>query len=222
MEENSVVVLFYSKYSKKCTDLLTKIQDKMDFRKICIDNKNIRDALLSESERFKLNEVPCFFVFLASGIMKQYEGQLAFEWASGVLSIMKNGSSVDPLAPAISPSERRTTLFASPDAPIEVQPVGNKLRGYLDLDSMQQPVEKEPEFLGMKRRIETAPLIQPQEKNKELESSMDGNRHDGNGNEKKVLDKKHDNIKNLAQILQAEREKTDELLNPNPVSKINT
>jgi hypothetical protein len=64
---------------------------------------------------------------------------------------------------------------------------------------------------GMKRKIETTPLIQ-----KQYPSDLD----DSNRSEKKITDKKHDNIKNLAQQLQAEREKEDEQLNPNAISKI--
>jgi len=185
--DGNVILLFYSKYSPNCMELLNKIRDVLDFRKICIDNKEIRDTVLCENSKYQVKVVPTIFVFFANGIMKKYEGSVAFSWCLEVCNNIQKKMTSLP----------EKTLIVSEESP------KTKI---LNLDT------KSIENLGMKRKIETSPLIPPKEIAEE--SRMDGNRND-----KKVLDKKND-IKSLAQQLQAQREIEDEMLNPNAVSKL--
>jgi hypothetical protein len=102
------------------------------------------------------------------------------------------------------------------EPPLPVEPLG-PLPPTPQQQQQQQNFDQDvgDSDLGMKRRIETTPLISRSES-----ISQEQNRMDGNRNEKTVQNKKNESIKNLAQQLQAEREKEDEVLNPNAVTKI--
>jgi hypothetical protein len=223
--DGSIIVIFYSKYSKKCTEFFNLIRDSLEFRKICVDHPDIRNTLLSEKEKYSIRTVPSVLVFFSNGVMNKYEDDKAFEWVSGVLRNMKKPSLGQtgefsanektpvffqnlPGAAAVAAEKREPPLPVEPLGPLPPPP-----------QQPQQPQNFDQDVgdsdLGMKRRIETTPLISRSES-----ISQEQNRMDGNRNEKKVQNKKNESIKNLAQQLQAEREKEDEVLNPNAVTKI--
>jgi len=136
--------------------------------------------------------------------MNKYEDEKAFEWA---LTVRKNmiKVTVDEMGPPPPLIQQKQVTILDP-----IEPLPPK-----QLDMLPP---QEEDLVGMKRRIETTPLIQrPTGGTLPDEQRMDGNR-----NERKVHDKKADSIKNLAQQLQAEREKEDEQIAPNAISKINT
>jgi len=221
--DGSIIVIFYSKYSKKCTEFFNLIRDSLEFRKICVDHPDIRNTLLGEKDKYSIRTVPSVLVFFSNGVMNKYEDDKAFEWASGVLRTMKKPSLGQAQTGEFSPNEKTPVFFQNlPGAaaavekrepPLPVEPLG----------PLPPPPQQPQNFdqdsgdsdLGMKRRIETTPLISRSES-----ISQEQNRMDGNRNEKKVQNKKNESIKNLAQQLQAEREKEDEVLNPNAVTKI--
>jgi hypothetical protein len=207
--ESSTIVIFYSKYSTKCTEFFELVRDIIDFRKICVDHPEIRTTLLNEADKYFIRKVPSVIVFFSNGVMNKYEDEKAFEWA---LTVRKNmiKVTVEELSPL--PLQQKQVTVLDPMEPLPPK--------QLDILPMQQPPlqPQEEDLVGMKRRIETTPLIQrPSGGTLPDEQRMDGNR-----NERKVHDKKADSIKNLAQQLQAEREKEDEQIAPNAISKIST
>lgn len=193
--EGNIIVVFYSKYSQRCTDFFELIRDHLDYRKICVDNPEIRSMILNETQKYSIRTVPSVLIFYSNGIMNKFENQKAFEWANNILFSIKKSTTKTllDLPNTIQPSEIKNIPKTEP---IAVEPI------------------TEDNLMGMKRRIETSPLIQRNGNN------IEENRMDGNRNEKKVQNKKSESIKNLAQQLQAEREKEDEALNPNAISKI--
>ena len=208
--ESSTIVIFYSKYSTKCTEFFELVRDIIDFRKICVDHPDIRTTLLNEADKYFIRKVPSVIVFFSNGVMNKYEDEKAFEWALTVRKNMIKATVEEVAPPLVSPMlQKQVTVIDSFDAPPK----------QLDmLPPQQQQQQPEEDLVGMKRRIETTPLIQrPSSGTMPDEQRMDGNR-----NERKVHDKKADSIKNLAQQLQAEREKEDEQIAPNAISKINT
>jgi hypothetical protein len=132
--------------------------------------------------------------------MNKFENQKAFEWANNMIFSIKK-SSTKTLLDLPNTIQQSEIKNIPRQEPIPVEPIS------------VEPIT-EDNLMGMKRRIETSPLIQRNGNN------MEENRMDGNRNEKKVQNKKSESIKNLAQQLQAEREKEDEVLNPNAISKI--
>lgn len=208
--ESSTIVIFYSKYSQKCTEFFELVRDIIDFRKICVDHPEIRTTLLNEADKYFIRKVPTVIVFFSNGVMNKYEDEKAFEWA---LTVRKNmiKVTVEEMGPPQPLLQQKQVTVLDP-----IEPLAPK---QLDMLPMQQPQQpQEEDLVGMKRRIETTPLIQrPSGATLPDEQRMDGNR-----NERKVHDKKADSIKNLAQQLQAEREKEDEQIAPNAISKIST
>jgi len=207
--ESSTIVIFYSKYSTKCTEFFELVRDIIDFRKICVDHPEIRTTLLNEADKYFIRKVPSVIVFFSNGVMNKYEDEKAFEWA---LTVRKNmiKVTVEELSPL--PLQQKQVTVLDPMEPLPPK--------QLDILPMQQPPlqPQEEDLVGMKRRIETTPLIQRPSSG----TIPDEQRMDGNRNERKVHDKKADSIKNLAQQLQAEREKEDEQIAPNAISKIST
>jgi len=216
--DGSIIVLFCSKYSQKSITLLNQIKDKLDFRKIYVDNNDIRNTLLDEYEKYNIRIVPTILVFFSNGIMNKYEGAKAFEWANDVCRLLQNDIQSIPKKnlysdiPTIEELAVQKKIQNDPDGPQEVKMIESKTNDINDLS------KDENNLYGMKRKMETSPLIQRNEK--DLQNVP--NRMDGNRNEKKILDKKNDSIKLIAQQLQAQREKEDEQLNPNALSKITT
>jgi hypothetical protein len=215
--ESSIIVIFYSKYSPRCTEFFNLVRDVIDFRKICVDHPEIRTTLLNEKDKYSIRKVPTVIVFFSNGVMNKYEDEKAFEWAYNVRqSMMKPEKSHSPTF-----FQKQVTEIVVP--PTDSIPTGSIPAGSIPVETITEQqrenykMEPPPEedLMGMKRRIETTPLIQRPAMN-------DEQRMDGNRNDRKVHDKKQDSIKNLAQQLQAEREKEDEQINPNAISKIST
>jgi hypothetical protein len=206
--ESSTIVIFYSKYSTKCTEFFELVRDIIDFRKICVDHPEIRTTLLNEADKYFIRKVPSVIVFFSNGVMNKYEDEKAFEWA---LTVRKNmiKVTVDEIGPHPPVNQKQVTVLDS------IEPL---LPKQLVVLPPQVAQTQEEDLVGMKRRIETTPLIQRPSGG----TLPDDQRMDGNRNERKVHDKKADSIKNLAQQLQAEREKEDEQIAPNAISKINT
>lgn len=208
--ESSTIVIFYSKYSQKCTEFFELVRDIIDFRKICVDHPEIRTTLLNEADKYFIRKVPTVIVFFSNGVMNKYEDEKAFEWA---LTVRKNmiKATVEEMGPPPLLQQKQVTVL---------DPIESLAPKQLDMLPMQQPPQQshEEDLVGMKRRIETTPLIQRPSGG----TLPDDQRMDGNRNERKVHDKKADSIKNLAQQLQAEREKEDEQIAPNAISKIST
>jgi hypothetical protein len=210
--ESSIIVIFYSKYSPRCTEFFDLVRDIIDFRKICVDHPEIRTTLLNEKDKYSIRKVPTVIVFFSNGVMNKYEDAQAFEWAYNVRKNMIKPL-VEPPIPvqkeSYSPTffNKQVTEIKLPEEP-QQQPQPQQ--------QAKENVIEDESLMGMKRRIETTPLIQRPTAN------VDDQRMDGNRNDRKVHDKKQDNIKNLAQLLQAEREKEDAEINPNAISKITT
>jgi len=209
--DGSIIVLFCSKYSQQCLSFLNIIRDKLEFRKIYIDNKDIRKTVMDENEKYNIRVVPTVLVFFSNGIMNKYEGEKAFDWANKVRNLIEKDA---------TPPIKKTSLYDSLPTIQELSSNGPQEVLMMEQEN-SDPSDTKTENLGMKRKIETEPLIK---RNQETPKDMydDENRMDGNRNEKKVFEKKNDSIKLIAQQLQAQREKEDEQLNPNALSKITT
>uniref|UniRef100_A0A6C0K6W5 Thioredoxin domain-containing protein n=1 Tax=viral metagenome TaxID=1070528 RepID=A0A6C0K6W5_9ZZZZ len=213
--ESNIVVIFYSKYSSKCAELFEIVRDVLDFRKICVDHADIRSTILNERDKYSIRMVPSVIVFMSTGVMQKYEDNKAFEWAINMRRSIHQ--SMMPLAPApvIQPIQ--------PIQPMQVLQQPTTLKESPMPTSPPRIVEETaPEdLMGMKRRIETSPLIQRPSAmtNTEQDSPGEENNHNPRG-VKGIHDKKHDSLKNLAQQLQAEREKEDAEIAPNAISKI--
>lgn len=79
-----MILILYTKYSlnsKKLMDLLDKfpIDFKINFQPICVDNKKVRNIILS-SKKIKVNLIPCLLIIYPNGGVEQYDGETAYIW----------------------------------------------------------------------------------------------------------------------------------------------
>ena len=93
MNQNSIpsseyFVVLFSKYSNACKKFLDTINNgklNMNFNYLCIDNKDIRNRIVTSSE-IDIKNVPCLLVINEqSGSIDKYEGQDSFIWINDII-----------------------------------------------------------------------------------------------------------------------------------------
>lgn len=278
--DNSIVILFYSKYCPLSLKLIEDMEQYMNFKKICVDNRDIRNTILNESERYNITEVPCIFVFFSSGLIHKYEGQKAIDWSQEILlSFQKTNQIMPPETSQVLKSsfkELQSIDDIQSNSKLNLLPISNSENlsdqtvdfksfsnvntdfnninsndNIISLDSKNKysninnnindnindinndninhindnnyndnhnDMYQEENLMGMKRRMETSPLIQPPSQRPDIE--LANHRMDSQRNDKKMTDKKNESIINMAQSLQAQRERDDESIHPSAISKI--
>lgn len=76
----SVAVCLYSKYSQRSKEFLDDIHPQMGIQMLCIDNDKVRQAIMNDNQGYHIKTVPCIFLFHSSGRLEKYEGSDAFTW----------------------------------------------------------------------------------------------------------------------------------------------
>ena len=217
----SVVLLLYSKYSPACEKIQSMMAPVLDFRKICVDNCDIRNLVLRDKKKFSIEMVPCILVFWAEGVMKKYEGPEAFTWVQETLhkmtNITKNVVQTTPIDQKAPPQQQvgyqdEHAGFHEFHAPV------------LEVKTTSAPSPSSPspskENFDMKRQMDSAPLLlprEPQQSNKQQsvkepsseEQTMRGIKSD-----------RHENVMSLAQLMQKQRDQEEETIHPNAIQKI--
>jgi hypothetical protein len=191
----SIVVLLYSKYSKHSTELLKLMEGVLDYRKVCIDNEDIRRAVIRDEKNYNIKEVPCIFVIFSNGRMDKFEGVDAFEWVRETLNSMRRLSE-DLLTPSPPP--------APPSSPLHTP---------LPAAAVAAPFTDVTGFDDMSRSMDTTPLVI--EETKEVPPPVEEEPAIMKG-----IKKTDGSIRDIAAQLQAQREKEEETAHPNALSKI--
>ena len=96
-------VLFYSKYSGQCTNLLNKIENSdisifnmFDIKKFCIDNKKVRSRI-KNNNKLQITKVPVIITVRQDDIVEKYEGNQAFQWVDDLISrVLKTQTQKEP------------------------------------------------------------------------------------------------------------------------------
>ena len=80
-----IAIIFYSKYSDVCTNLLDTVNSlplniisRLNIESICIDNESIRSRIVNSND-IEINVVPTLLVINNNNIDK-YEGEVLFKW----------------------------------------------------------------------------------------------------------------------------------------------
>ena len=182
----SIIVVFYSRYSQKSLNFLEEIEKIMEVRKLCIDNENVRGAIISEKENYKIEYVPSILIFHSNGFMEKHSGyESCIQWLDKVRPKELKPEEVKPII------ENKNIEEVKPISSPEKIPI--------------EKIEYEP------RRMDTSPLIEKKETNdeekekenieekikEERESQAQSNMKKNNAN---------DNILSLAQQMQKQRE----------------
>ena len=80
-------VILFSKYSSACkkfNDTIINSNLGIDFKLLCIDNKKIRDKIISPNNTIDIKNVPCLLI-INNDIIDKYEGQDSFIWLNDII-----------------------------------------------------------------------------------------------------------------------------------------
>ena len=89
--QNSSFVILFSKYSPVCKKFVDLIQssdtaNSIKFNYLCIDNKKIRNHILSSKSNFDIKHVPCLLIInKINSSVDKYEGQDCFIWINDII-----------------------------------------------------------------------------------------------------------------------------------------
>ena len=86
MEVPHTILCLYSKFSNTSKNFLDLVNNNsIDYiTPVCIDNKEIRNKIISSS--YQIQYVPCLLFIYASGSIEKYEGDLAFKWLNEIIN----------------------------------------------------------------------------------------------------------------------------------------
>jgi len=232
--ENSIIILFYSKYSSNSLELIRQMETFLTFKKICVDNKDIRHTILNESEKYNIQEVPCIFVFFVNGTIHKYEGIKATEWVREIQHSFQNPHV--QFKPSFQELQSVEDISASVSVPENI--ITKETQEAIDTEA-----NRTDPYLDMKRKFDTVPLndhsqttststttsstIGIDSSSPESFQMTDMTRMDSIEQYRmKMVDKnkkttnENNSILNIAQSLQAQREREDESMNPSAISKM--
>jgi len=86
MEVPHTILCLYSKFSNSSKNFLDLVNNNgIDYiTPVCIDNKEIRNKIISSS--YQIQFVPCLLFIYSSGSIEKYEGDLAFKWLNEIIN----------------------------------------------------------------------------------------------------------------------------------------
>lgn len=77
-------LLFYSKYSEKCRDAMSVLQDVEYIEKVCIDTEAVRKSI-TNSTNLQIQYVPCLLVIYANGQVEKLDGHQFSDWLQAMI-----------------------------------------------------------------------------------------------------------------------------------------
>jgi len=215
----TVAVCLYSKYSQRCKEFLDDLQPQLGVQMLCIDNEEVRHAILKDNHGYHIKTVPCVFLFYPNGRLEKYEGSDAFTWLRKVRETL-NANVYQQQAPPFQP---QTT-------PIQLQPQTTPIQPQTTPIQQLQPLQ--PEFNPPQPEFNPSP---PQQFQPSFEEPLDITPIEENGIQQQpqqtpeeimnqemeirraseqIITRKQDNIKELAQMMQRQRENDDDKIAP--------
>jgi hypothetical protein len=174
---------------------------QLGIHKLCIDHVDVRETLVKDEQGYNVRTVPCIFLFYPNGRLEKYEGSDAFTWLRKIKEILYQPSvsqQPPPPPPQQTPIQQLKTIPRSeqqqqfePPPPMEH-----------DFEPPQQPLDITPiEENGIQGGREDLEDIM----NKEMELRRASDQ---------VITRKQENIKELAQMMQRQRESDDDKIAP--------
>ena len=224
----TVAVCLYSKYSQRSKEFLDDIHPSLGIQMLCVDNEEVRQAIVRDHQGYHIKTVPCIFLFHSNGRLEKYEGSDAFTWLRKAREVMEANMyqrQQTPIAPSspLPPQQTPIAQLQQPEVQIQVQ------------QPAPPPVEEpqfvpEPQPLPMAspyEQVNNEPLdITPIDENgiqslRQNNLPPQQNAEDIMNQEMElrrasdqVITRKQDNIKELAQMMQRQRESDDDKIAP--------
>lgn len=206
----TVAVCLYSKYSQRCKEFLDDLHPSMDVQMLCVDNETVRKSILQDQHGYNIKTVPCVFLFYPNGRLEKYEGSDAFTWLRKMLEILESQRQppqqtfVQPPPQQQQAPPSQTFVQAPPPPPPQqtlIQPPTPE-----QLQQLQQ-TEEAFEIMNIEENgIQGQPPNNPEDIiNREMELRRASDQ---------IITRKQDNIKELAQMMQRQRESDDDQIAP--------
>ena len=175
----SVVVVFYSRYNEQSLDFLQNIESIMDVRKLCVDEKHVRQTIMNEEVNYNIRVVPSLLIFHSNGFLEKQNG------------IKECSNWLDSVHPKKTMEE---TIL--PPLPVEeVQPVESKKISVEDIEFDPIRVDTQPLF---DLNPETNPKMNVGDKLKEDQENQVIHSVTKNNNNESIM--------NVAQQMQKQRD----------------
>ena len=233
----TVAVCLYSKYSQRSKEFLDDIHPSMGIQMLCIDNEEVRQAIVKDNQGYHIKTVPCIFLFHSNGRLEKYEGSDAFTWLRKAREIMEANmfqqqqqmpqqtpiQLQQPVPPQQTPIQlQQTPIQLQQPVPPQQTPIQQQMP-----PEIPQPPPFEPQLPY--EQINNEPLdITPIDENgiQSLHQNMppQQNAEDIMNQEMElrrasdqIMTRKQDNIKELAQMMQRQRESDDDKIAPPPL-----
>lgn len=201
----SVAVCLYSKYSQRCKEFLDDLPDNMGVQMLCIDNKQVRKAVMQDANGYHIKTVPCIFLFYSNGRLEKFEGSDAFVW---LREQVQKKEVPPPPRPKSTPARKQAAARQSAvSVSADIVEIG---KDEDDEDVVDDRSQEEEDIFFPDGSNQTQPQQQqPTEDMIENEISM-------RRASDQIITRKQDNIKELAQAMQRQREVEEERMNPPP------
>ena len=205
----TVAVCLYSKYSQRCKEFLDDLHPSMGVQMLCIDNETVRKSILQDQHGYNIKTVPCVFLFYPNGRLEKYEGSDAFTWLRKMLEILESQrkpQQTTMIAPQAQPQPfvqqapqqqapppQQTTLI-QPPTPEQLQRLQETEEAFEIMDVEENGLPPQP------------PNNNPEDIiNREMELRRASDQ---------IITRKQENIKELAQMMQRQRESDDDKIAP--------
>lgn len=191
----TVAVCLYSKYSQRCKEFLDDLRPGIDINMLSIDNDEVRKAIINDNNGYHIKTVPCIFLFYPNGRLEKYEGSDAFTWLRKIKEILENNA-----------RPQQTTFIQMPQEQEQVQEPIQEPEPMRQ--SIQEPLDITP--VG-ENGIQSVSGSGTQQQNAEdiINQEMELRRASD-----QIITRKQDNIKELAQMMQRQRENDDDKIAP--------
>jgi len=224
----TVAVCLYSKYSQRCKEFLDDLQPQLGVQMLCIDNEEVRQAILKDNHGYHIKTVPCIFLFYPNGRLEKYEGSDAFTWLRKVQEVLNANRYQQPqqqIQPPLQPQNTPIQQLQPQNTPIQPQQKTTPIQQLQSLP-LQQPFE-EPEFNPsppqpfqppFEEPVDITPIeengIQNVTQQQQTPEEIMNQEMEIRRASEQIITRKQDNIKELAQMMQRQRENDDEKITP--------
>lgn len=203
-----IAICLYSKYSQRCKEFMDDVPEELGIQMLCIDNKDVRAKVLKDENGYHIKTVPCMFVFFQNGRLEKYEGSDAFVWLRKQLDLDSDADMDSPPPPPPrqtiakqTPQRKRMSAAAVTRLPANILELP-------DTDDEDDDLEQEQErFIPQQES--------PNDTNSQLSSPFAQSTEEMRASDQ-IMTRKQDNIKELAQAMQRQRESEEEQMNPPP------
>lgn len=215
----TVAVCLYSKYSQRCKEFLDDLQPHTGVQMLCIDNEEVRQAIVKDNHGYHIKTVPCVFLFYPNGRLEKYEGSDAFTWLRKVQEIL-NTNIYQQQPPQQTPIQPPQQTPIQPPQQTPIQQLQTPVK------QQSPPFQEPPEFNpsppqqfppSFEEPLDITPIeengIQNNSQQQSPEEIMNQEMELRRASEQ-IITRKQDNIKELAQMMQRQRENDDDKIAP--------